>query len=239
MAMDMGLSTKHFFYSLGRISAILIVVMIPIQIVCFILWPHPTTIEGWFSVFNNNWIIGLIGFDFLYMISNLLMIPLFLSIFVSLYETNRGVTILALAVSLIGLSIYFSSNASIEMLEASRLYKSAVTEQEKQMLISAGQTFLLIYKGTAYAVSYVLGGISLLLFFSVMLKNDSFRKITGRFGFASGILMLVPATAGIFGMTMSLLSLIPWSIFSILLASDYGRLLTQNSQFPNASDEKA
>jgi len=239
MTMDTGQSPKSFFYSLGRISAILIVIMIPLQIVCFLLWPHPTTIEGWFSVFNNNWIIGLIGFDFLYMLSNLLMIPLFLSIFISLYETNRGVTILALAISLIGLTIYFSSNASFEMLQASRMYKIAVTEQEKQILISAGQTFLLIYKGTAYAVSYVLGGISLILFFSVMLKNDSFRKVTGRFGLASGILMLVPATAGVIGMSMALLSLIPWSIFCILLAIDYRRLLNESSQFPITRSKNA
>ena len=183
--------------------------------------------------------IGLIGFDFLYMLSNLLMIPLFLSIFVSLYETNKGVTILALAVSLTGLAIYFTSNAPIEMLQAARMYNSAVTEQEKQMLLSVGHSFLLIYKGTAYAVSYVLGGISLLLFFSVMLKNNSFRKITGRFGLASGILMLVPATAGVVGMTMSLLSLIPWSIFSILLAFDYRRLLAESSQKTKTTSKNA
>ncbi len=37
--------------------------------------------------------------------------------------------------------------------------------------------------------------------------------------------MLVPATAGIVGMTMALMSLLPWSLFCILVAQDFIRIL--------------
>ncbi len=52
-----------------------------------------------------------------------------------------------------------------------------------------------------------------------------FGKLTSYFGLTSGILMTVPATAGIIGMSMALLSLIPWSIFSILVIKDFNKII--------------
>ena len=221
---------KIAIYRAGRIAAAFMLVMIPVQIVFYIIWPHPTTINDWFLLFHNNWIIGLISFDFLYLLSMIASIFLYLALYFALKDENKSLSIFALTLGLIGLAIYFPSNTSIEMLSISKQYAQAVTEQDKTILHASGQTLYSIWKGTSYAVYYVLNGIALILFFLAMTKSYKFRKTTAYIGLVAGILMTVPATAGIVGMTMALISLIPWSIFSILVIKDFTRIIMKTNQ---------
>ena len=209
------------------IATTFMLAMIPVQIAFFLIWPHPSNIEDWFRLFNTNWIIGLISFDFLYMLSMIASIFLYLALFFALFDRQESLSLFALILGLIGLSIYFPSNTSIEMLAISRQYLSASTEYEKGLFIASGQTLHSIWKGTSYSVYYVLNGIALILFFLAMIKNAKFRKSTAYFGLASGFLMTVPATAGIVGMAMALFSLLPWSVFSILVIQDFNRMIKE------------
>ena len=230
--MDINQQTdyKITFFRGGMIAAIFMVTMIPVQIACFIIWPHPTNIVDWFTLFNTNWVIGMISFDFLYMLSMIASIFLYIALFFALFESQKAKSVFALIIGLIGLTLYFPSNTSLEMLSISKQFLSASTEYEQGLLIASGQTLLSIWKGTSYAVYYVLNGIALILFFLAMIKSIKFRKSTTYIGLTSGFLMLVPATAGVPGMTMSLLSLIPWSVFSILVIQDFHRIIKQIRQ---------
>jgi hypothetical protein len=221
-----ALDFRITIYQTGRIAIAFMLVMIPVQLFFYMVWPHPTSIADWFELFQKNWILGLISFDFLYMLSMIASIFVYLALFFALQEEDKALSLLALILGLIGLAVYFPSNTSIEMLVISREYAQAVTEQEKTILLASGHTFNATWKGTAYAVYYVLNGVSLILFFLAMMKSVKFRKVTAYFGLASGILMTVPSTAGLLGMTMSLFSLIPWSIFSILVFKDFQKLIT-------------
>ena len=223
---EMGtLDFRMTIYRVGAIATAFMLTMIPVQIFFYILWPHPTTIIAWFSLFQRNWFIGLMSFDLLFLLSMVASIFLYLALFFALYDGNKSLSIFALILGLIGLAIYFPSNTSLEMLSTSRQYFQAVTDQDKTILLSTGQTLYAVWKGTSYAVYYVFNGIALILFFLAMIKDNSFRKLTASFGLTSGILMIVPATAGIVGMVMSLLSLIPWSIFSVLVIKDFNTII--------------
>jgi len=230
--MDLHQQTEYKITLLqgGIVAAIFMVAMIPVQIACFMIWPHPTNIEDWFTLFNNSWIIGLISFDFLYMLSMIASIFLYIALFFALAEKRKAMSLFAIIIGLIGLTIYFPSNTSIEMLSTSKQYFNAQSDIVKQQLIASGLTLYSIWKGTAYSVYYVLNGTALILFFFAMIKDDKFRKSTSYIGLTSGFLMTVPATAGIIGMTMALLSLIPWSIFSILVIKDFSRIIKQIKQ---------
>ena len=219
---------KKDLYRIGIVATVFMLAMIPVQIIFYLLWPHPTTIVEWFELFNNNWFVGLVSFDFLYLLSMVASIFLYLALFFALYDRNKSLSIYALTIGLIGLTLYFPSNTSIEMLMNSRQYAQAVSEHEKTILLASGQTLYLIWKGTSYAVYYVFNGVALILFFSAMIKDIQFRKSTAYFGLVAGVLMIVPATAGIFGMMMALISLIPWSVFSILVIHDFRKLIMQN-----------
>lgn len=224
---------KITLYRAGIIATTFMVIMIPVQIACFIIWPHPTNILDWFALFNNNWIIGLISFDFVYMLSMVASVFLYIALFFALYDKQKSLSLFAFIIGLIGLAIYFPSNTSIEMLSISGHYLNASTEYDKGLFIASGHTLLSIWKGTAYSVYYVLNAIALILFFLAMIKDNKFRKSTSYIGLISGILMTVPATAGIIGMTMALLSLLPWSIFSILVIQDFSRIIKQAKQEMN------
>lgn len=218
---------KITLYKTGILAAIFMLSMIPVQIACFIIWPHPSNIEDWFALFNNNWIIGLISFDFLYMLSMIASIFLYIALYFALAEKRKALSLFAITIGLIGLTIYFSSNTSIEMLSTSKQYFQAQSDGTKELLLASGQTLYSIWKGTAYSVYYVFNGIALILFFLAMIKDNKFRKSTAYIGLSAGFLMTVPATAGIVGMTMALLSLIPWSVFSILVIKDFRKIIKQ------------
>ena len=76
---------------------------------------------------------------------------------------------------------------------------------------------LAVFVGTSFDVYYVFSAFALLLFSYAMLNGQHFSKLAAYFGLVAGGLMLVPATAGILGLTMSILSLIPWIVFCFLV----------------------
>ncbi len=159
------------------------------------------------------------------LLSMIASIFLYLALFYALKDERKSLSVLALTLGLIGLAIYFPSNASIEMLSISRQFAEAVTEQEKTILLASGQALFSIWKGTSYTIYYILNGTALILFFSAMIKSDNFRRVTAYIGLAAGILMTIPATAGMIGLSMALSSLIPWSVFSILVIKDFNKLI--------------
>jgi len=211
------------YYNFCILTIVSMIVLIPVQTILFILFPHPTTIIEWFTLFNNTPIIGFIGFDVFYALSNILMVFLYISLFIIIRNKINNLTIFAVILSLISITIYFSSNRFIEMYTISGKYFEATTEMQKISLIAAGELLLSVYKGSSYFVYYVLSGLSLILLFTSFKRIDFFSKKTVRAGIISGFLMLVPATVGAIGMAMSLLSLIPWILTCLFLISDINR----------------
>lgn len=216
---------KKILYQTGSISALIVCFFIPIQVATYLIWPHPADVVGWFELFNRNWFIGLISMDLLYIVNSIFCALLFLALYASLEEYNKGVSMIALLLGLVSIAIYFASNKAFEMWAISQQYAVAVTEAEKISCIAAGKILLAIYKGTAFGVYYVVNGISLVLFMYLMIKSNRFGKTTAYVGMASAVLMLIPSTAGTIGITCSLLSLIPWMLFSILVVRGFGSLV--------------
>lgn len=86
------------------------------------------------------------------------------------------------------------------------------------MFLAAGQATLTTWTGTAFDVSYVLGGVALLIISVVMLRSTIFNRETAFVGLALGVTMLVPPTVGTIGLVISLISLLPLIIWLILIA---------------------
>ena len=224
--MDKGLSEANVvkwksLYRIAGYSTIVMLIIIPIQIAVFSISPMPSSVEDWFALFHNNWFLGLVHQDMLYIINNILVAVLYLAFYFSLREKNESLMSIALLLGLLGISAYLASNKSFEMLKVSSLYYDAVTDGQKLMLLSAGQSLLSGWQGTSFNTYYVLNGIALIIISYVMLKNQIYSKKTAGFGLISGILMMIPSTAGTIGIVFSLASLIPWIIFSILIAKRF------------------
>lgn len=203
-------------YKVGGWAGIVMILIIPIQAARYMVFPPPSTVIGYFTLFHANWLVGLLDLDLLLVIDNLLLILIYLALYAALKRANESLMAIGLVLSLIGIAAYFPSNTAFEMLSLSNQYAAATSEAQRNALLGAGQAILAIYAGTAFNVYYVLNAIALLIFGIVMLRSNTFSKTHSYFGIAAGALMIIPSTAGTIGIVFSMLSLVPWTVWLIL-----------------------
>jgi len=205
-------------YRITGYAIIAMLIIMPVQIAIFIMFPFPDSIELWYELFHDSWLLGLVHLDLLYIVNNVIVAVMYLALFFSLRERNEGLMVIALLLGLLGISAYLASNKAFEMLSLSTLYHSAASDAAKTIFLAAGQTMISSWKGTAFDVYYILNGISLIIIAGVMFESPIFSRRTAAIGLASGLLMMIPSTAGTLGMVFALASLVPWVIFSALVA---------------------
>ncbi|MGB3635443.1 MAG: hypothetical protein WA982_15480 [Rubrobacteraceae bacterium] len=213
-----------WLYKIGGVAALIGVALIPVQIVVFAVWPPPTAAVGFFELFELNWLLGLLSLDLLYLLQNVLLVLIYLSLYVALHRINEPLMAIALALGLVGIASYFPSNTAFEMLDLSTRYAGAETEAQRAALLAAGEGMLATYVGTAFDVYYVLNAIALLIIAAVMLQSGVFGRVTAYVGLLAGLLMSIPSTAGTIGLVFALASLLPWAVFSVLVARRLLRL---------------
>jgi hypothetical protein len=210
---------KINFQPLYRIAwylALTMLILIPIQIIIYVISPPPDTVEGLFGLYRQNPFLGLLSLDFLYLFNNIIIVVIYLALFVLLYQEKPVTVLLALILGLIGIACYYPSNPAFEMLTLSNQYFQAQPMQQS-VYLAAGEALMAGYTGTAFDAYYVLSTICLLLFAYALIKSPKFKKSVGSWGLVSGFFMIIPSSAGVLGMIFSLLSLIPWVVFIALL----------------------
>lgn len=210
---------KINFQPLFRVAwylTLMMIILIPIQIIVFIISPPPSTVKGLFELYHQNPFLGLLSLDFLYLFNNIILVIIYLAIFVLLFQEKPVTVLLALILGLIGIACYYPSNPAFEMLTLSNQYFLAQPEQQ-MIYLAAGEGLMAGYSGTSFDVYYVLSTICLLLFSYSLLKSSRFKKSVGLWGLTSGLFMIIPSSAGTIGMIFSLLSLIPWIVFIALM----------------------
>ena len=215
-------------YRVAQFLALTMLILIPLQIVIYVIAPPPDTVKGFFELYQQNPFLGLLSLDFLYLFNNMIIVIIYLALFVLLYREKPVTVLLALILGLIGIACYYPSNPAFEMLTLSNQYFQALPEQQT-IYLAAGEALLAGYTGTTFDVYYVLSTICLLLFAYALLKSHRFKKSVGLWGLASGFFMIIPSSAGVLGMIFSLLSLIPWVIFVALLMIDFRKLAADTS----------
>lgn len=201
-----------------------ILFFVVVQIFVYIFSPPPKDVVGFFNLYQKSPILGLLSLDLIMLLDWILEIPIFLVLYVLLKRKNESYVLLATVLAMVGIAIYFASGVAFEMLLLSNQYVQATNEIQKTILLSAGQSLLVRYQGTAFNVSYVLVAIAFLIDSIVMLKSEFFTKKTAYFGIAMAVLMLLPPTVGIVGFVCSFLSLIPMLVWFVLVARKFSQL---------------
>ena len=215
-------------YRVAQFMAITMLILIPLQIIIYVISPPPDTVKGFFELYQQNPFLGLLSLDFLYLFSNMTIVIIYVALFVLLYREKPVTVLLALILGLIGIACYYPSNPAFEMLTLSNQYFQALPEQQT-IYLAAGEALLAGYTGTTFDVYYVLSTVCLLLFAYALIKSHRFKKSVGLWGLASGFFMIIPSSTGVLGMIFSLLSLIPWVIFVALLMIDFRKLAADTS----------
>jgi hypothetical protein len=202
-------------YKIGAVAALLSIVIIPLSIVAFFIWPpFPDDI---LLVIQEDWLAGLMGLDFMYLLGNVFAIPFFLVLYVTLKEVNESWALIALAMGLIGLVCLVPARPIPEMFALSAQYAAATTDAERAIYQAAGEAILALFYGMAYHAHYILGSASLLISSFLMLRSEPFSKATAYVGVVTNVVVFglyVPEV----GTYISLLSVVGYMIWYILIA---------------------
>ncbi len=204
-------------YTAAAWMTIAMLIIIPVQIVVLALSPHPTTVQGWLDLFAGNWLLGLIHFDALYLIDNILILFIYAALFLLLAEKHPVAMISAFLLGFLGIAAYMSSNTAVEMFFLTREYLGGGSGLPDEVFLAAAQNLILRWKGTAFDIYYILNGVTLFLIAYSMLNDPGIRRGTALMALISALFMLIPSNFGTLGLVFSLLSLIPWYIFSLML----------------------
>lgn len=222
---------KVSFKPLYRVAwylALVMLILIPTQIIIYVIAPPPDTVKGFFELYQQNPFLGLLSLDFIYLFNNMIIVVIYLALFMLLYEEKPVTVLLALLLGLIGIACYYPSNPAFEMLTLSSQYFQAQPEQ-LNIYLAAGEALMAGYTGTTFDVYYVLSTICLLLFSYAIIKSHRFKRSVGLWGLLSGFFMIVPSSAGVIGMVFSLLSLAPWVVFIALLMTSFKKFAAETA----------
>lgn len=212
----------------ARVLALTMLILIPVQILIFVIAPPPETVEGFFDLFRQHPFLGLLSLDFIYLFNNAILIIIYLALFITLYQERPAMILSAFVIGLIGIACYYPSNPAFEMLTLSSQYYNAAHTQ-LGIYLAAGEGLMAGYSGTTFNTYYVLSTICLLLFAYAIYKSPKFKNAIGIWGLISGFFMIIPSSVGMIGIIFSLLSLIPWMVFIVLLMASFKTL----SKTPN------
>ena len=208
-------------YRIGAVAAVLSVLVIPLSIIAFFVWPlWPDNI---LAVIQEDWLSGLMGLDFGYLVSNVFAIPFFLVLYVTLKEIDEGWALVALTMGLLGLACLVPARPIPEMFALSDRYAAAATEAERDTYLVAGEAMLTHFHGMAYHAHYVLGSASLLISSVLMLRSRTFGRATAYVGIVTNIVVFGLYVPEI-GVWISMLSVLGYLIWNILIARRLIRL---------------
>jgi hypothetical protein len=148
----------------------------------------PVSAAEWFAQLRNNWFVGLVLLNVFDLLEYALLGMIFLAICVTLWHTNRSVTLLATACGLAGVIVYFASNQAMTILSLSNEYAHTESEVQRANLLMAGDLLLAINeRGNVYLGLFLVLMAGLLLSV-VMLRSALFSKATALTGIlANGI----------------------------------------------------
>jgi hypothetical protein len=226
---DQDESRWQWLYRLGGLAALITAIFIPLQVVVFMAWPPPTTAQGYFAVFQSNPLIGLLNLDLLLLIDQILGVVILVALYIALRRTSETAMALALALGLLAAAAYVASNTGINLLLLSKQYAAASTAAQRVMYLSAGESMLAIYNGTAFHVSYILGAVVGTLSGVVMWRSEVFSRATASMAILANVISLglyVPVV----GLYISIFSVLFLEIFYILVARRFWQMGRRESR---------
>jgi hypothetical protein len=217
-------SRWRWLYIIGGAAALFGAALIPVQLVVFIVWGQPDTAVGWFELFRDNKLGGLLAFELLFVVNAVLGIATALAIYVALRRINESLMAIALVLGFLEAVAFIVARPALEMLYLSNQYAAATTDAQKAALLAAGEAMLATFHGTAFHVGINLFSLYYLIVPIVMLRSGIFGRVTAYAGIAAAVLNWGLYVPGEIGLVLFALSVVPLLVWNILLARRLFRL---------------
>jgi hypothetical protein len=196
------------------------------------------TVIDWFTLFQNNWFLGLRNLGLLNIFLTALAIPIFFALYAAHRRVNQAYAALAMIIAFIGVAVFFATNRAFPMLELSRQYAAATTDAQRSILVAAGQAMLSVGQSHTPGtfIGFFLTEVAAIVISIVMLRSQVFSKASAYAGILGfGLLLIfevcssfVPAldVAIIFAMGGGLLSM-AWYILIARRLFQLGQVISK------------
>jgi hypothetical protein len=149
----------------------------------------PTTVRDWFILLQQNRLLGLSYLNAFDLINYALVGLMFLALYVALKPANKSYMVIAAALGLLGIAVYFASNTAFSLLALSEQYAAATTAEQKTPLLAAGQALLALnrfssgaHPGSGGYISLLFVAVAGLITSVVMLRSAVFNRVTAFVG---------------------------------------------------------
>ena len=136
------------------------------------------TVFDWFTLFQNNWFMGLRNLGLLNLLFYALDIPIFFALYGAHRKTSQTLAALAMIVSFIGVAVFYATNRAFAMLDLSNQFALATTEAQRSMLAAAGQAMLSVGQSHTPGtfIAFFLSESASLLISVVMYTRQAFQQ---------------------------------------------------------------
>jgi hypothetical protein len=219
-------------YRIGGVAAWIVAFLTVAEVIVLTIYPPPSTVSGWFELFQDLPIIGLLDFWGLEVPMYAMFALVFLALYVVLKKVNQSGMAVALTFALLGCAVFFATNNPFSMLSLSSKHAAATTDLERSALLAAGEAIL------ANTSQRAIGGFNTGLFLvsmgglivaAVMLKATSFHRSTAIIGILAFGLSLADYLRQAFTSSevIALLLILPNALLVVVWFSLVGRRLLQ------------
>lgn len=208
-------SRFRVLFRVAGFGALATAILIPLQILAFIVWPLPEGgVVEWFELFQESPFIGLVSFDLVILIEEILLIPIVFGLYVLLRRSSESLALMAAGAWFVSIALFVGANTGFEMLALSNGYAEAASASERVTYLAAGQAMLSAYmeQGSSFVVGYVLASLAGILIGVAMLRSTTFPRLAAWAAIAANVLGFGLFLPGI-GVLLSIVSvfiLIAW-----------------------------
>jgi len=142
----------------------------------------PVTVIDWFTLLQNNKLLGLFLLNLFDIVDYALVGLMFLALYAALRRANESYMAIATTLGFVGIAVNFASNTAFSMLSLSDQYAAATTDAQRSMFLAAGQAVLAMDQGTGWYMSFLLLAVAGLIISAVMLRSNIFSRVTAYVG---------------------------------------------------------
>jgi hypothetical protein len=217
---------------MGGVAALVVAFLTVIEVIVFTIYPQPSTVIGWFELFQDSPIIGLLDFWGLEVLMYAMYALVFLALYVVLRKVSKSGMAIALILALLGIAIFFATNNPFSMLSLSSKFAAATTDVERSTLLAAGEAILANTNQRVvggFNIGFFLVSIAGLIVSSVMLRAISFTRLTAYAGILAFGLSLVDYLRQVLTTSaiIALLVILPGALLLVVWFSLVGRRFLQ------------
>jgi hypothetical protein len=193
-------------YRAGAVAPLIALLLYASQFAILIFGdPFPTTIEGWFALFQRNKLLGLWYLNTLDIVSWALLGVLFLALYVALRRLRPSWMLIALYFALLGVVVFIVPRVlTVSVVTFSDLHAAATTEAQRTLYLTAGEALSQVSTATPQTLGFLFMTVAGLIISAVILRSQPFGR-SAALGKAAGVV-------GIIGFFVALANYLSWIV---------------------------